>query len=443
MLKNHFGCLDYLMEIEGVDKSMVDNEGRSVISQLCMNFTKNTLDQIKYMDKFKHLDYNSKDANGWTCMHFLAANGVDYNKITTEIGKRLAKMKADLLKKADNKGGDDSEQDMEEDQPIKVTKRSRSRRKMAARKRAAPAPKLAFKRPAFGFDQDDEDEDENPNNFVTYYQQHNPKHRELYKEVREELEDQIIECAKHLLKQGFKEDSVTYDGHSTVKLALNVSNTRVALWLINNVCGGEFSEDIFKEEETNNNNRWGGQELSFLFKLTNLNECVDWEPIIELMIKRAKKEQIHQLFQQTSNGENALIYLLKNSERNSYRNDDKMSAYIEEKFLKNMDLMIKLASFCDYDIGSTIKYNRLNAWNYQTQSYPPQEELDKHFEDFNEEKLDNRVNEFGLIDLKLNENDLLYFDNDPNMNVYNCQQVKSNLLHALIKQTNDESDLLY
>lgn len=34
MLKNHFGCLDYLMEIEGVDKSMVDNEGRSVISQL-------------------------------------------------------------------------------------------------------------------------------------------------------------------------------------------------------------------------------------------------------------------------------------------------------------------------------------------------------------------------------------------------------------------------
>lgn len=161
------------------------------------------------------------------------------------------------------------------------------------------------------------------------------------------------------------------------------------------------------------------------------------------MIKRAKKEQVHQLFEQTSGGENALIYLLKNSERNSYRNDDKMSAYIEEKFLKNMDLIIKLASFCDYDIGTPIKYNKMNSWNYQTQSFTPQEELDKHFEQFNEEKLDEKVNEFGLIDLNLNENDLLYFDNDPSIYVYNCQSVNSNLLHALIRQTNNESDLLY
>ena len=56
MLKNHFGCLDYLMELDNVDKSMVDNEGRSVIAQLCMNYTKDTLDQIKYMEKFeKHI----------------------------------------------------------------------------------------------------------------------------------------------------------------------------------------------------------------------------------------------------------------------------------------------------------------------------------------------------------------------------------------------------
>ena len=71
MLKNHFGCLDYLMELDDVDKSMVDNEGRSVISQLCMNYNKDTLEQVKYMDKFKNLDYCSKDANGWTCLHFL------------------------------------------------------------------------------------------------------------------------------------------------------------------------------------------------------------------------------------------------------------------------------------------------------------------------------------------------------------------------------------
>ena len=66
MLKNHFGCLDYLMELENVDKSMVDNEGRTVISQLCQRYSKDTLEQIKYMDKFKQLDYNLKDANGWT-----------------------------------------------------------------------------------------------------------------------------------------------------------------------------------------------------------------------------------------------------------------------------------------------------------------------------------------------------------------------------------------
>ena len=66
MLKNHFGCLDYLMGLEEVNKSMVDNEGRSVISQLCMNFTKDTLLQIKYMDKFDSIDYNLKDATGFT-----------------------------------------------------------------------------------------------------------------------------------------------------------------------------------------------------------------------------------------------------------------------------------------------------------------------------------------------------------------------------------------
>jgi ankyrin repeat protein len=451
MLKNHFGCLDYLMEIEGVDKSMVDNEGRSVISQLCMNFTKDTLDQIKYMDKFKQLDYNSKDANGYTCMHFLVANGIDYNQITTEINKRLTKMKSELLKKTGNKNGNDSEQDMEEDvQPIS-RKRSRGGKKQARMKKAMPTAKLLMPKTTFagnlyagndGAEQSESD-DENPNNFVTYYQPHKPKHRKLYSEVRAEMEDHIIECAKHLVKQGFKEDSVAYDGNSTVKLALNVSNTRVAVWLVNNICDGEFSEDIFKEEESTNAYRYGTQQLSFLFKLPILSDGVDWEPIIELMIKRAKKEQVLQLMQQTNAGENALVYLFKNSERNSYRNDDKMSAYIEEKFLKNMDLLIKLASFCDYEIGSTIKYSRYNAYNYQTQSYPPQEDLDKHFETFNEEKLDEKVNEYGLIDLNLNETDLLYFDNDPSMNVYCCQNVKSNLLHAMIRQTNDESDLLY
>jgi hypothetical protein len=51
--------------------------------------------------------------------------------------------------------------------------------------------------------------------------------------VREEFEDRLIECAEHLYKKGVKEDSITYNGFSTVRLAIDNENVKLALWLIN------------------------------------------------------------------------------------------------------------------------------------------------------------------------------------------------------------------
>lgn len=225
MLKNHFGCLDFLMELDNVDKSMVDNEGRSVISQLCMSFTNDTLEQIKYMDKFEHLDYTLKDANGWTCMHFLVSNQVEYNEITNKVNTILKKQKADLMKKNGKKGKKDDDMDVdaseEEEEPVRYSKsasRSKSRRKPAAKMRATKKkfgvkaarmalpttfgalpkmsgfgglPTLATSSLFTGGTQGNlfqnsgtlasPDDEININNFEVYYNNSNVKHRELYR----------------------------------------------------------------------------------------------------------------------------------------------------------------------------------------------------------------------------------------------------------------------
>lgn len=153
MLKNHFGCLDYLMELEGVDKSMVDNEGRSVIAQLCMSFTKDTLGQIKYMDKFKNLDYNLRDANGWNAMHFLVANQIPDHKIQSEVQKKLQEQKTALAKKL-NKNIDEEEAQNYGNFPVKRTVRLSRPRKISKgvrTKRAMPAfPFSAVNQPDAG-----------------------------------------------------------------------------------------------------------------------------------------------------------------------------------------------------------------------------------------------------------------------------------------------------
>jgi ankyrin repeat protein len=239
MLKNHFGCLDYLMELDNVDKSMVDNEGRSVISQLCMSYTKDTLTQIEYMDKFKNLDYNTIDANGWTCMHFLVANEAPQYKLQEEVTGINQKRKAELEKKL----GINSNTAEQTNRPMKKLAKKKTAYKMPAyrSKMAAAAPKAGGF--MFAADQDqpeqemdvDGDEQTELRNIKVYYDQNDLKHRLYFKEARERWEDSILECAKHIYNHGLKEDSSTYDGYSTVRLAIDNGNIKVALWLINNL----------------------------------------------------------------------------------------------------------------------------------------------------------------------------------------------------------------
>jgi len=447
MLKNHFGCLDYLMDIEGVDKSMVDNEGRTIISQLCMNFTQDTLSQIKYMDKYKHIDYNCVDASGSTCMHYLVSNEKQTYNHHQEVVKRLNQKKEEVEKRLGRKIGDTTNDD---NANMFGGMSKRPTKKMAMKKRArGPAP-VKMAAPAFNLSAfklgdeedmnvDEVDDETNPQTYVGYFQNDNLVHRKMLREVREDYEDSIIECAKHLYNKGVKHDSICYNGLSTVRLAIDAKNTKVAIWLINNLCDGEIPEEVFQKIENQQPNQ---QVQSFLFSLATISDEINWDPIIDLMIKRCKKEQLHDLLSQTLNGENPVIYLLKNGGQNFTQSAGKIRKHEEKLFLDSVDMIVKLTKACDFDISSTICYDKNITYNYQTKTYADQEELNKHFEELNEEKLDSRVNGFGMIDMAINESDLVYFDDDPKINSYSCQNVNSNILHAMIRQYSNEDAII-
>jgi hypothetical protein len=436
MLKNHFGCLDYLMELDNVDKSMVDNEGRSVISQLCMSYTKDTLTQIEYMDKFKHLDYSMKDANGWTCMHFLVANEAPQYKLQQEVQGINMKRHAELEKKLGIK-----KDEQNDNLPFQHAIAKRPAMKKTARKMPAMA-RTAFNSGGFelqlGLPEDDMDADVDEQtelrNIKTYYDQNDIKHRQLFKEARERYEDSILECAKHIYKHGLKEDSLTYDGYSTVRLAIDNGNVKVALWLINNLCGGDIPKSVFSyEEETPINNRWNSPNQSFLFKLSVFYLEIDYEPILELLLKRGSKEQLKTLMNQSSMEMTPLISFVKSRPNvNGFGSNDQLVEYETKQFLRYLDLLLEIANECGHDVATQMKFNLSSAYNIPN---PTREKVDKVFENINEEKLDNKVNSFGLIDTTLTENDPLYFDTSSELNSYHCQEVMFNLLHVLVRDS--------
>ena len=49
MLKGHFSIVDYLLSLREVDASMVDDEGRSLVSQLCMNLNEDSVKNLKFL----------------------------------------------------------------------------------------------------------------------------------------------------------------------------------------------------------------------------------------------------------------------------------------------------------------------------------------------------------------------------------------------------------
>lgn len=119
---------------------------------------------------------------------------------------------------------------------------------------------------------------------------------------------------------------------------------------------------------------------------------------------------------------------------NSYGMNSKLVDHETKTFLRYLDLLLEIATECDHDVATQMKYSINNAWSIPNAT---REKVDKVFETLNEEKIDSKVNSFGLIDTTFNDNDLLYFDESKGLNTYNCQEVMSNLLHVLIRDSQD------
>ena len=56
MLKGHFGIVDYLLAGKDVDASMVDDDGRSLVSQLCLNLNEDSVKNLKFLLQKKKIN---------------------------------------------------------------------------------------------------------------------------------------------------------------------------------------------------------------------------------------------------------------------------------------------------------------------------------------------------------------------------------------------------
>lgn len=72
MLKGHFGIVDYLLD--HTSGSMIDDQGRTLIAQLCMTINEDSSKNLKSL--LKKIDVKIKDANGFNALHHLAMNDI-------------------------------------------------------------------------------------------------------------------------------------------------------------------------------------------------------------------------------------------------------------------------------------------------------------------------------------------------------------------------------
>lgn len=94
MLKGHFGIVDYLLSQPKVDASLVDDQGRSLVSQLCLNLNEDSYKNLKFLLLKKKIDANLCTANGESPLHFLASNNI------AEIAKKTVQEKEEIEQKA-------------------------------------------------------------------------------------------------------------------------------------------------------------------------------------------------------------------------------------------------------------------------------------------------------------------------------------------------------
>ena len=76
MLKGHFGIVDYLMDLKNINASFQDDEGRTLIAQLCLNINEESGKNLKHLLEKKKIDATLKDSQGLTPLHHLAKNNI-------------------------------------------------------------------------------------------------------------------------------------------------------------------------------------------------------------------------------------------------------------------------------------------------------------------------------------------------------------------------------
>ena len=82
MLKGHFGIVDYLLSQDHIDAGLVDDQGRTLVAQLCLHLNEDSFKNLKFLLSKNKIDVSRKTVNGYSPLHILACN--DINTIARE-----------------------------------------------------------------------------------------------------------------------------------------------------------------------------------------------------------------------------------------------------------------------------------------------------------------------------------------------------------------------
>ena len=60
MLKGHYGIVDYLLGRKEIDASLVDDQGRTLVAQLCLNLNEESFKNLKFLISKRKIDVTRK-----------------------------------------------------------------------------------------------------------------------------------------------------------------------------------------------------------------------------------------------------------------------------------------------------------------------------------------------------------------------------------------------
>lgn len=77
MLKGHYGIVDYLLSRKEIDASLVDDQGRSLVAQLCLHLNEDSFKNLQFLISKNKIDVAHKTNEGYSPLHILACNNVN------------------------------------------------------------------------------------------------------------------------------------------------------------------------------------------------------------------------------------------------------------------------------------------------------------------------------------------------------------------------------